>query len=139
MDERAGALGYFGDARRAAVSTELIERATATGSLVIRKLGASRAGELAMHRFLSAPPVSCAEMLQTLAQRTVGAIARRRIVVAQDTTEINFAGRAANRCGLGAGGNHPGLVHIISAMEAYNSYRPWHDKARGKTQASPHS
>ena len=37
MVERVGALGYFGDARRAAVGTELLERVTATGSLVIRK------------------------------------------------------------------------------------------------------
>jgi hypothetical protein len=32
MVEQAGALGYFGDARRATVGTELIERVTATGS-----------------------------------------------------------------------------------------------------------
>jgi hypothetical protein len=37
MVEQAGALGYFGDARRAAVGTELLERVTASGSLVIRK------------------------------------------------------------------------------------------------------
>ena len=67
MVEQAGALGYFGDARRAAVGTELLERVTASGSLVIRKLGATRAGELAIHRFLSAPSVSCREMLATLA------------------------------------------------------------------------
>ena len=30
-------------------------------------------------------------------------------------------------------GNHPGLVHIISAMESCNSYKPWHDKRIGKT------
>jgi hypothetical protein len=30
-------------------------------------------------------------------------------------------------------GRHPGLVHIISAMEACGSYKPWHDKATGKT------
>ena len=30
-------------------------------------------------------------------------------------------------------GYHPGLVHIISAMEACGSYRPWHDKITGKT------
>src|ERR1700761_5790791 len=65
--ERAGALGYFGDARRAAVGTELLERVTATGSLVIRKLGETRAGELALHRFLAAPSVTCGEMLETLA------------------------------------------------------------------------
>ena len=36
-------------------------------------------------------------------------------------------------------GDHPGLVHIISAMEACDSYRPWHDKARGKTFVRPDS
>ena len=30
-------------------------------------------------------------------------------------------------------GTHTGLVHIISAMEACGSYRPWHDKQTGKT------
>jgi len=30
-------------------------------------------------------------------------------------------------------GDHPGLVHIFSAMETCTSYKPWHDKATGKT------
>jgi len=30
-------------------------------------------------------------------------------------------------------GTHTGLVHILSAMEACGSYRPWHDKQSGKT------
>ena len=30
-------------------------------------------------------------------------------------------------------GTHPGLVHIISAMESCPSYKPWHDKSTGKT------
>jgi len=34
-------------------------------------------------------------------------------------------------------GDHPGLVHIISAMEACQSYQPWHDKASGKTYLKP--
>ena len=34
-------------------------------------------------------------------------------------------------------GDHPGLVHIISAMEACESYRPWHDKRTGKTFLKP--
>ena len=29
---------------------------------------------------------------------------------------------------LAGRGDHPGLVHIISAMEACDSYKPWHDK-----------
>jgi hypothetical protein len=36
-------------------------------------------------------------------------------------------------------GDHPGLVHIVSAMEACDSYRPWHDKASGKTLVRPDS
>ena len=34
---------------------------------------------------------------------------------------------------LASRGDAPGLVHVISAMEACPSYRPWHDKASGKT------
>jgi hypothetical protein len=34
-------------------------------------------------------------------------------------------------------GVHPGLVHIFSAMETCSSYRPWHDKASGKTFFKP--
>ena len=30
-------------------------------------------------------------------------------------------------------GDHPGLVHILSAIEACNSYTPWHNKETGKT------
>jgi len=30
-------------------------------------------------------------------------------------------------------GTEPGLVHIFSAMEKCTSYKPWHDKATGKT------
>jgi hypothetical protein len=30
-------------------------------------------------------------------------------------------------------GDAPGLVHVISAMEACPSYKPWHDKGSGKT------
>jgi hypothetical protein len=36
-------------------------------------------------------------------------------------------------------GERPGLVHIISAMEACDSYRPWHDKATGQTFVRPDS
>ncbi len=36
-------------------------------------------------------------------------------------------------------GEHPGLVHVISAMEACESYQPWHDKRSGKTFLKPDS
>jgi hypothetical protein len=36
-------------------------------------------------------------------------------------------------------GDHPGLVHVISAMEACNAYQPWHDKQTHKTYLRPDS
>ncbi|MGH8612566.1 MAG: hypothetical protein ACREYF_11165 [Gammaproteobacteria bacterium] len=40
---------------------------------------------------------------------------------------------------LEARGDRPGLVHVLSAMEACTSYRRWHDKASGKTSLKPDS
>lgn len=34
---------------------------------------------------------------------------------------------------LAVRGDAPGLVHVLSAMEACPSYKPWHDKVSGKT------
>jgi hypothetical protein len=34
-------------------------------------------------------------------------------------------------------GDQPGLVHILSVMEACNTYKPWHDKTTGKTFLKP--
>ena len=34
-------------------------------------------------------------------------------------------------------GDRPGLVHVLSAMEACSSYRPWHDKQSHKTFLRP--
>src|SRR6202790_3798504 len=36
-------------------------------------------------------------------------------------------------------GEHPGLVHILSAMEACPAYKPWHDKQTHKTYVRPDS
>jgi hypothetical protein len=34
-------------------------------------------------------------------------------------------------------GDHPGLVHIFSAMELCPSFKPWHDKRSGQTYLKP--
>jgi len=107
------------------MGTRLMERMTETGSLVIRKLGCDHAGEIAIHRVLSAASVTCGEMVATLAARTAAACTGRRIVAAQDTMEINFAGREERRRGLGPAGDglsagffiHP-VVAIDSETEA---------------------
>jgi len=45
----------------------------------------------------------------------------------------NFRQEARIKKILEQRGDHPGLVHIFSAMERCDSYRPWHDKTTGKT------
>jgi len=34
-------------------------------------------------------------------------------------------------------GTHPGLVHILTAMEACSTYKPWHDKSTHRTFLKP--
>jgi hypothetical protein len=34
-------------------------------------------------------------------------------------------------------GRHPGVVHILKAMETCHTYRPWHDKPSGRTYLVP--
>ena len=36
-------------------------------------------------------------------------------------------------------GEHPGLVHIVPAMEGCDTYKPWHDKQTHKTYPRPDS
>jgi len=106
------------DPRVAARGAWLFEQIVASGSLVVRDLGGGRDGEMAAHRYLSSPYVSCSVIIEALSERTRRASTGRRVVVAQDTTEINFSGTSASRRGLGPGGDgkspgfflHPNVV-----------------------------
>ena len=110
----------FGDIRVAERADWLIERVATAGTLVLRRVGETRAGELAVHRFLSSPYVSVEGIVETLAARTAVQCAGRRVLAIQDTTEINFAGRDQKRRGFGAGGDGktPGFfIHPVIALD----------------------
>jgi len=110
----------FGDIRVAERADWLIERVATAGTLVLRKLGETRAGEKAVHRFLSSPYVSVDRIVETLAARTAVQCAGRRILAVQDTTEINFAGRDKKRRGFGPAGDGktPGFfIHPVIAID----------------------
>lgn len=108
----------LGDVRTAERGAQLFEQMVATGSLVLRRLGGTRAGEIAAHRFLSSPHVTVSGIVEAFTERTRQASVGRRVVVAQDTTEINFSGRSAGRRDLGPAGDgkapgffiHPNVV-----------------------------
>jgi hypothetical protein len=116
--------GAFGDKRRAAAMAHLFDEIVEQNSLVVRKLGINRNGEIAAHRVLSSERVTPRETVRCLAHSTARAVAGRRIVVAQDTTEVNFSGRQSR--GLGPAGNRdaackttPGFfIHAAVAIDA---------------------
>lgn len=100
---------------------KIVERNT----LALKSLGGGRAGEVALNRLLGHDDVSPASILAPAIARTVCAAAGLTVVVAQDTTEVNFAGRAKRRRDLGPAGDgvspgffiHPQIV-IDAASEA---------------------
>jgi Transposase DDE domain len=98
-------IGHFGDLRRQKAGASLFERVVETGSLVLKQVGGDRAGEMKAHRFLDSECVTPQEIIETAAARTAAACTGRRIVAAQDTTEINFSGRHLRRTGLGPAGD----------------------------------
>lgn len=98
----------------------LFEQIVATGSVVLRTVGETRAGEVAAQRLLSSPRMTTDLIVEASSVRTGRACAGRRVLAIQDTTEINFA-RFARRRGLGPGGDGktPGFfVHATVAVDA---------------------
>jgi hypothetical protein len=110
----------FGDIRVDARGEWLVERIAATGSVVLRRLGETRAGEMAVHRFLSSPYVSVERIVETVSGRTAARCAGRRILLVQDTTEITFTDRDKKRRGFGpaANGTTTGFfIHPVIAVD----------------------
>ena len=113
--------GAFGDRRRAAAMQRLFRGIVERQSVVIRKVGGTRGGELAAHRVLSSPDVAPEEILNCLSRRTAEAVKGCRVVAVQDTTEVNFSGRMSR--GLGPAGRAqtpaPGFfIHAMVAVDA---------------------
>ncbi len=112
--------GAYGDKRRAAAVAQLSERIIACGSVVIREVGETRKGEIAAHRVLGSCHVTPGETLRCVARGTQATCAGRRVVVARDTTELNFPGRIGSGLGkAGRLGDTPGFfIHAAIAVDA---------------------
>lgn len=116
-------MAMFSDIRVAERADWFLDRIVATGSLVLKRLGGDRAGEMAVQRLLSSPHASVSAVIDTVSARTAEACAGLEIVCAQDTSEINFVGRDAARHGLGVGCNGEAeafFVHPLLAIDAAN-------------------
>jgi hypothetical protein len=110
-----------GDIRTSARGAWLLDQIVSLGTLVLKDLGGDRAGEMAAHRYLSSPYVTSQGVLEALGARTGEACAGRRVVAAQDTTQISFSGKLAGRRGLGPGGDGKSagfFIHAVVAVDA---------------------
>ena len=111
----------LGDVRRDERAEWMFNRIVATGSLKLREIGGTRSGEMAAHRLLSCEDVEPAKLLAPHVARTVAACKGRRVVAAQDTSEINFDHSRRPVAGLGPTGN-PGIVgffvHPVVVVDA---------------------
>ena len=94
----------------------VLEGIVQSGSLVVRKIGGARAGEIATHRFLDNASVTHEAIIATAAERTIKAAAGRRVLAVQDTTEINFSGADRSRSGLGPAGDGKALGFFIHPL-----------------------
>jgi Transposase DDE domain len=99
------------------VLERLCTRVTAT----MRQLGDTRAEMVAATRFFRNPKVTTAEIVATAAATTAVAAAGRHVLLIEDTSEINFEGKAGRKRGLGRVGNGEDVglfVHPALAVDA---------------------
>jgi hypothetical protein len=114
----------LGDVRLDERAALVFEQMVATHSVVLKKIGGKRAGELGVGRLLASDKVAVAGLLAPHFARTAEAVRGRRIVAAQDTTEINFSGRDKRRRGLGPAGDGVAkgfFIHPVIAIDAEDS------------------
>jgi hypothetical protein len=111
----------LGDARRDKRAAWMFDRIVISGSLVLREIGETRSGEVGAHRLLSSDAVDPDALLVPHVARTVEACRGRRIVAAQDTTEINFDRCRQAVAGVGPTGNtdiRGFFMHPVVAVDA---------------------
>jgi len=88
---------------------------------IIRKLGGTRAEEVAFRRFFRNPKVKAKEILATAAALTAVAAADRHVLLIQDTSEINYQDKAGRKRDLGRVGNGSDVglfIHPVVVVDA---------------------
>jgi len=112
---------FCGDVRVSRRFGRIREDATRCGSLVVRKLGGDRAGEIAAHRFLGSERTTPQAILDEAAERTARACPGSSRGGWRRKTAINFRGRDKGRRDLGRGDNGTSLgsfIHPLVAIDA---------------------
>jgi hypothetical protein len=99
----SGFVGKFGDKRRAVALARLEEEMVSQSSMVVRRLGRGRGGEISYHRALSAAEVTAAEIVECLSGRagkTPGFLIHAAVAIEADEETVLGLVDAANTAGL---------------------------------------
>ena len=104
MELSAGAVWLTAAWKKGGVPGTLVWSRRAGAGFGVRRLGASRAGEIRLTRFLRNPAVTVEEMAAEAAARTAGRCAGRAVLAIQDTTVVTSAGRRRPLSARGFGG-----------------------------------
>jgi hypothetical protein len=109
------------------------DRIIVTGSLVPLCYAQGMTKYLYVHGIRIFDYAQFAKPLTEQIRANAAEIARTHGLEIEFIRKKNFRQEARVQEILKKRGDHPGLVHIFSAMERCESYKPWHDKATGKT------
>src|ERR1700730_1709051 len=81
----------------------------------------------------------CSSRLRDRVRERAASLAAQARITIEHIAKSHIRKEAVVAEGLKRRGEHPGLVHVISAMEACGAYQPWQDKQTHRTFVRPDS
>lgn len=109
------------------------DRVVITGTLVDIGYARAATGWLSSHGIRVFDFPKWAEELRDALRQNAEAVARDNGLEIDFIRKKDFRKEERIKAIIAERGDHPGLVHIFSAMEPCPSYRPWHDKKAHRT------
>lgn len=116
-----------------AFSLSCYDRVVITGTLVDIGFAGAAAGWLGSHGIRIFDFPKWAEQFREALRENAEAVAKENGLEIDFIRKKNFRKEERVKAIIAERGDHPGLVHIFSAMEVCGGYRPWHDKKTHKT------
>jgi len=114
-------------------SLSCYDRVVITGTLVDIGYASAAASWLYNHDIRVFDFPKWAEQLRDVLRENAETVARENGLEIDFIQKKDFRKEERIKAILAERGDHPGLVHIFSAMEPCTAYKPWHDKKTHKT------
>jgi len=120
-------------ADRVAGSLHCLDRVVITGTLPVICYSGGMTSFLNAHGIRIFDYTQFVEPLREAIRATAEQLATENGLQIDFIRKLNFRKEERVSAIIEQRGDHPGLVHIFSAMESCNAYKPWHDKKTHKT------